>query len=69
MGFTIGSLFEASLLFINAIAILNEDRFLVKGTLLTVQFNTYCVSNKHAPKHCKIVLKELKDLKPVMLLE
>lgn len=33
MGFTIGSLFEASLLFINAIAILNEDRFLVKGTV------------------------------------
>ncbi|XP_065911042.1 immediate early response 3-interacting protein 1-like [Dysidea avara] len=30
MGFAIGSLFEASLLFINAVAILNEDRFLVK---------------------------------------
>ena len=36
MGFTIGSLFEACLLFINAIAILNEDRFLVKGTIIIV---------------------------------
>lgn len=31
MVFTVGTLFEAGLLLINAIAILNEERFLQKG--------------------------------------
>ena len=31
MVFTIGTLFEAGLLLVNAIAILNEERFLAKG--------------------------------------
>ena len=31
MVFTIGTLFEAGLLLVNAIAILNEERFLKKG--------------------------------------
>ena len=31
MVFTLGTLFEAALLFINAVAILNEERFLKKG--------------------------------------
>lgn len=31
MVFTIGTLFEAALLLVNAIAILNEERFLAKG--------------------------------------
>lgn len=32
MVFTLGTLFEALLLLVNAIAILNEERFLAKGT-------------------------------------
>ena len=35
MVFTIGTLFEAGLLLVNAIAILNEDRFLQKGMVGT----------------------------------
>lgn len=31
MVFTLGTLFEAALLLINAVAILNEERFLKKG--------------------------------------
>ena len=31
MVFTLGTLFEAALLLVNAIAILNEERFLAKG--------------------------------------
>ena len=31
MVFTVGTLFEAALLLVNAIAILNEERFLAKG--------------------------------------
>ena len=31
MVFTLGTLFEALLLLVNAIAILNEERFLAKG--------------------------------------
>ena len=31
MVFTVGTLFEAALLLINSIAILNEERFLAKG--------------------------------------
>ena len=35
MVFTVGTLFEAALLLINAIAILNEERFLAKGRELS----------------------------------
>ena len=32
--FTLGTLFEAALLLVNAVAILNEERFLKKGSLV-----------------------------------
>ena len=63
MGFAIGSLFEASLLFINAIAILNEDRFLVKGTLMLCNvlkiMHTKTISNLHSLYLSKIVILTL----------
>ena len=34
MVFTLGTLFEAGLLLVNAVAILNEEKFLQKGEIL-----------------------------------
>ena len=46
MVFTLGTLFEAALLLVNAVAILNEERFLKKGEHVLIIYDKFFAQNR-----------------------